>query len=151
FGWITRKFGLTIDNLISADVVTADGSLVRASANKNEICFGPYVGGGNFGVVTTFEFRLHKLGPQVLAGLVVHPFDDAAPVLKEYRRIARSAPDELTCWVVMRKAPPLPFLPTEWYGREVLVLAMCYSGGVKKGEKAMAEPRSIGQPIADVV
>ena len=152
FGWITRKFGLTIDNLISADVVTADGSLVRASANKNKDLFWALRGGGgNFGVVTSFEFRLHKLGPQVLAGLVVHPFDDAAPVLKEYRRIARSAPDELTCWVVMRKAPPLPFLPTEWYGREVLVLAMCYSGGVKKGEKAMAELRSIGKPIADVV
>jgi FAD/FMN-containing dehydrogenase len=152
FGWITRKFGLTIDNLMSADVVTADGSLVRASAKNNKDLFWALRGGGgNFGVVTAFEFRLHKLGPQVLAGLVVHPFDDAAAVLKEYRRIARSAPDELTCWVVMRKAPPLPFLPTEWHGREVIVLAMCYSGGFKKGEKAMAELRSIGKPIADVV
>jgi FAD/FMN-containing dehydrogenase len=152
FGWITRKFGLTIDNLVSADVVTADGRFVQASEKKNDDLFWALRGGGgNFGVVTAFEFRLHKLGPQVLAGLVVHPFDDAAMVLKEYRRIARSAPDELTCWVVMRKAPPLPFLPTEWHGRNVLILAMCYSGNVKKGERAMAELRSIGKPIADVV
>jgi FAD/FMN-containing dehydrogenase len=145
FGWITRKFGLTIDNLVSADVVTADGRFVQASEKKDDDLFWALRGGGgNFGVVTAFEFRLHKLGPQVLAGLVVHPFDDAAMVLKEYRRIARSAPDELTCWVVMRKAPPLPFLPTEWHGRNVLILAMCYSGNVKKGERAMAELRSIG-------
>jgi FAD/FMN-containing dehydrogenase len=152
FGWIARKFGLTIDNLISADVVTADGKLVRASGKKNEELFWALRGGGgNFGVVTAYEFRLHNLGPEVLAGLVVHPFDDAARLLKEYRRIADSAPDELTCWVVMRKAPPLPFLPAEWHGREVLILALCYSGDIKKGEKVAAELRSLGKPIADVV
>jgi FAD/FMN-containing dehydrogenase len=152
FGWITRKFGLTIDNLVSADVVTADGSLVRANAKENEDLFWALRGGGgNFGVVTSFEFQLHDLGPEVLAGLVVHPFDNAAAILKDYRRIAGSAPDELTCWVVMRKAPPLPFLPAEWHGREVFVLAMCYSGDIKKGEEATAELRSLGKPIADVV
>jgi len=125
FGWITRKFGLTIDNLISADVVTADAKLVRTSGKTNKDLFWALRGGGgNFGIVTAFEFRLHKLRPEVLAGLVVHPFDDAAALLKDYRRIADSVPDEVTCWVVMRKAPPLPFLPTEWHGREVLVLAM---------------------------
>ncbi|MEX0853288.1 MAG: FAD-binding oxidoreductase [Bauldia sp.] len=152
FGWITRKFGLTIDNLVSADVVTADGNLVRANAKKNaDLFWALRGGGGNFGVVTAFEFRLHKLGPEVLAGLVVHPFDDAAAVLRDYRRIADSAPDELTCWAVMRKAPPLPFLPAAWHGREVLVLAMCHTGPIKKGEKAMAELRGLGKPIADVV
>jgi FAD/FMN-containing dehydrogenase len=152
FGWITRKFGLTIDNLVSADVVTADGSLVRASAKENEDLFWALRGGGgNFGIVTAFEFQAHELGPEVLAGLVVHPFADAKAVLKEYRRIASSAPDELTCWVVMRQAPPLPFLPEEWHGREVLVLAMCYAGDIGDGEKAMAELRSLGNPIADVV
>lgn len=152
FGWITRKFGLTIDNLISADVVTADAKVVRTSGKTNKDLFWALRGGGgNFGIVTAFEFRLHKLRPEVLAGLVVHPFDDAAALLKDYRRIADSVPDEVTCWVVMRKAPPLPFLPTEWHGREVLVLAMCYSGDIKRGEKALAELRSLGKPIVDVV
>ncbi|MCB1497065.1 MAG: FAD-binding oxidoreductase [Bauldia sp.] len=152
FGWTTRKFGLTIDNLVAADVVTADGRLVRASASENEDLFWALRGGGgNFGVVTAFEFQLHELGPEVLAGLVVHPFSAAAAVLKEYSRIAESAPDELTCWVVMRQAPPLPFLPEEWHGREVLVLAICYAGDIVEGEKVAAELRSVGKPIADVV
>jgi len=152
FGWITRKFGLTIDNLLSADVVTADGELVHATTKENpDLFWALRGGGGNFGVVTAFEFQLHKLGPQVLAGLVVHPFDDAAKLLKEYRRLLESAPDELTCWVLMRKAPPLPFLPSEWHGREVLVFAMCYCGDIKEGEKAMAGLRGLGKPIADVV
>jgi FAD/FMN-containing dehydrogenase len=152
FGWITRKFGLTIDNLLSADVVTADGNLVHATTKENpDLFWALRGGGGNFGVVTAFEFQLHKLGPQVLSGLVVHPFDDAAKLLKDYRRLLDSAPDELTCWVVLRKAPPLPFLPAEWHGREVLVFAMCYSGDIKEGEKAMAGLRGFGKPIADVV
>jgi FAD/FMN-containing dehydrogenase len=152
FGWITRKFGLTIDNLLSADVVTADGNLVHATAKENpDLFWALRGGGGNFGVVTAFEFQLHKLGPQVLSGLVVHPFDDAAKLFKDYRSLLDSAPDELTCWVVLRKAPPLPFLPAEWHGREVLVFAMCYSGDIKEGEKAMAGLRGFGKPIADVV
>ncbi|MDQ8729452.1 FAD-binding oxidoreductase [Bradyrhizobium sp. LHD-71] len=152
YGWLTRKFGLTIDNLLSADVVTADGELRRASATEQpDLFWALRGGGGNFGVVTAFEFQLHQLGPQVLAGLVVHPFDDAERVLQDYRRIVASAPDELTCWVVMRKAPPLPFLPDAWHGREVLVLAMCYAGDVAEGEKATAELRKLGNPIADVV
>ena len=152
FGWITRKFGLTIDNLLSADVVTADGKLVRANTKENpDLFWALRGGGGNFGVVTAFEFQLHQLGPQVLAGLVVHPFEHAASLLKDYRRIIASVPDELTCWVVMRKAPPLPFLPVEWHGKEILVLAMCHSGDIKAGEKATAELRALGKPIADVV
>ena len=140
FGWITRKFGLTIDNLLSADVVTADGELVRASPTENpDLFWALRGGGGNFGVVTAFEFRLHELGPQVLSGLVVHPFDDAQKVLRQYRQALETAPDELTCWVVMRQAPPLPFLPAEWHGKEVLVLAMCYSGDLEDGEKATAD------------
>jgi FAD/FMN-containing dehydrogenase len=152
FGWTTRKYGLTVDNLISADVVTADGKLVRASEKENpDLFWALRGGGGNFGVVTSFEFRLHPLGPEVLSGLVVHPLESARELLPQFRRIAREAPDELTIWVVMRKAPPLPFLPTEWHGKEVLVFAACYAGDMKDGEKALKALRALGKPIADVI
>jgi FAD/FMN-containing dehydrogenase len=152
FGWTTRKFGLTIDNLISAAVVTADGELVRASDKENQDLFWALRGGGgNFGVVTSFEFKLHPLGPEVLSGLVVHPFEKAGVLLPEFRRIANEAPDELTTWVVMRKAPPLPFLPAEWHGEEVLIFAACYSGDMKEGEKATQALRALGEPIVDVI
>jgi FAD/FMN-containing dehydrogenase len=152
FGWTTRKFGLTVDNLISADVVTADGKLVRASDKENQDLFWALRGGGgNFGVVTSFEFKLHPLGPEVLSGLVVHPLDKAGELLPEFRRIAKEAPDELTTWVVMRKAPPLPFLPTEWHGKEVLIFAACYSGDIREGEKATKALRALGKPIVDVI
>ncbi|OCP15093.1 FAD-binding oxidoreductase [Ensifer sp. LC163] len=152
FGWSTRKFGLTLDNLLSADVATAGGELVRVSPTEHrDLFWGLRGGGGNFGVVTAFEFALHELGPEVLAGLVVHPFADAESVLRQYRQALEAAPDELTCWVVMRQAPPLPFLPQEWHGKEILVLAMCYCGDPVAGEKATAGLRAIGKPIADVV
>ena len=152
FGWITRKFGMTIDNLVSVDVVTAEGELVRASGSENpDLFWALRGGGGNFGIVTSFEFQLHPVGPEVLSGLIVHSLEAAPDLLKEFRRIADNAPDELTCWVVMRKAPPLPFLPEEWHGREVLIFALCYCGDMAEGEKAVAELRALGQPIVDVV
>ena len=152
FGWLSRKHGLTIDNLLSADVVTAAGELVRASAEDHaDLFWAIRGGGGNFGVVTSFEFRLHPVGPQVIAGLIVHPFSSAKEVLAEYRRLVAKAPDELCCWAVMRKAPPLPFLPQEVHGTEVLVLALCHAGDPKAAEKAVAPFKAIGKPIADVV
>ena len=152
FGWTTRKFGLTIDNLISADVVTADGELVRASETEHpDLFWALRGGGGNFGIVTSFEFRLHPLGPEVLSGLLVHPLDEAEKLLPEFRRLANEAPDELTTWAVMRKAPPLPFLPAEWHGKEVLIFAACYSGDMAEGEKATKALRALGKPIADVI
>ncbi|MDW6025863.1 FAD-binding oxidoreductase [Mesorhizobium sp. BAC0120] len=152
FGWLTRKFGMTIDNLISADVVRADGQLVKASVTDNaDLFWALRGGGGNFGVVTNFEFKLHRVGPEVLSGLVVHPFADAKKILTAYQPLLSEAPDELTCWSVMRKAPPLPFLPAEWHGREVLILAMCWVGDMAAGEKAMAKLRGLGKPIVDVV
>jgi len=152
FGWLTRKFGLTADSLLSADVVTAAGELVRASRSEHpDLYWALRGGGGNFGIVTAFEFRLHKVGPEVLSGLVIHPLDEARTVLQRYREALAAAPDEFSCWVVMRKAPPLPFLPAEWHGKEVLVLAMCDSGSLDEGEKDAAPMRAIGKPIVDVV
>ncbi|HXI01839.1 MAG TPA: FAD-binding oxidoreductase, partial [Candidatus Saccharimonadales bacterium] len=108
FGWLSRKHGLTIDNLLSADIVTASGEMVRASdADHPDLFWAIRGGGGNLGVVTSFEFRLHPVGPQVIAGLIVHPFSSAREVLRQYRVLAAQAPDELCCWAVLRKAPPL--------------------------------------------
>jgi FAD/FMN-containing dehydrogenase len=126
--------------------------VVRASAAENaDLFWGIRGGGGNFGVVTAFEFALHPVGPEVLAGLIVHPFDAAREVLRYYREFAAQAPDELTVWVVLRKAPPLPFLPEEVHGTEVLVLAALYAGDMAKGEEALAPLRAFGSPIADVI
>jgi len=152
FGWLSRRLGLTSDSLRAADVVTATGERVRASASENaDLFWGLRGGGGNFGVVTTFEFDLHRVGPTVLAGLIVHPLDDAKDVLRFYRQFAPESPEELAVWFVMRKAPPLPFLPAEWHGREILVLAACYSGDIADGERALAPLRKFGHPIADVI
>lgn len=151
-GWLGRKHGLTADNLLAAEVVTANGEVVRASAEENaDLFWGIRGGGGNFGVVTSFEFRAHPIGPQVLAGLIVHPFADAAAVLRAYRDVMAEAPDEVTVWVVLRKAPPLPFLPEEVHGTEVVVLAAMYAGDMAAGEQALAPLRAIGTPIADVI
>jgi FAD/FMN-containing dehydrogenase len=152
FGWLSRKYGLTIDNLISAEVVTAAGERVKADAKQNpDLFWAIRGGGGNFGVVTSFEYRLHPVGPEVMAGLIVHPFADARSVLKQYAELAQKAPDELTVWAVLRKAPPLPFLPPEWHGKEIVVLAMCHAGTLEQAEKDVAPFRKVGKPIADVV
>ncbi len=152
FGWLSRKHGLTTDNLISVDVVTAAGEFLRASEEENsDLFWGIRGGGGNFGIVTSFEFQLHPVGPEVLSGMIVHPFADAGQVLRYYREFAAQAPDELTVWVVMRKAPPLPFLPEEVHGTEVLILACLYAGDMADGEKALQPLREFGSPIADVI
>ena len=117
FGWLSRKYGMTIDNLESAEVVTAAGQVLHASATEHPDLFWALRGGsGNFGVVTRFEFRLHPVGPDVLSGLIVYPFDQAKAVLQQYREFAAKAPDELAVWAVLRQAPPLPFLPAEVHG-----------------------------------
>ena len=152
FGWLSRKLGLSIDNLVSADVVTADGALLKASAGENaDLFWGVRGGGGNFGIVTSFEYRLHEVGPNVLSGLVVHPLDDAGKVLRFYRSFMADTPDDFVCWFVLRLAPPLPFLPPEWHGKGILGLAMCYSGKLDDGERVAKPLRSFGKPIADVV
>jgi FAD/FMN-containing dehydrogenase len=152
FGWTTRKFGLTIDNLRSVRVVTADGRARTASPQQNpDLFWALRGGGGNFGVVTEFEFDLHPVGPQVFAGMSVHPLADAQAVIEAYQALIADAADDLTCWAVLRKAPPLPFVPESWHGREVLVLAMCYIGRIEDGEQATRPLRDIGNPIAESV
>jgi FAD/FMN-containing dehydrogenase len=145
FGWLTRKYGMTIDNLISAEMVTAQGNHIRVSANENtDLFWAIRGGGGNFGVVTRFDFKLHPVGPEIIAGLLVFPFDQARQVLKKYREFVQSAPEEITVWVVLRKAPPLPFLPETVHGKEVVVLAVCYAGDSAKGQKLIEPLRSFG-------
>ena len=140
FGWLSRKYGMTVDNLLSTEVVTADGSQLDASATENDDLFwGLRGGGGNFGVVTSFEFQLHPVGPDVLSGLIVFPFKQAKSVLTRFARFTETMPAELNVWMVTRKAPPLPFLPEEVHGKEIVALALCYAGDPAEGEK-LIEP-----------
>ena len=152
FGWLSRRFGLTIDNLVSADVVTADGRLLHASNDENtDLFWAIRGGGGNFGVVTSFEYQVHPVGPDVFAGLVVHPQAAGRELFARYREIAAGAPDALSCWVVLRKAPPLPFLPAEVHGTNVLVFALCYAGDPEEGRKAAAPILALGKPLGSHV
>jgi FAD/FMN-containing dehydrogenase len=150
FGWLTRKYGMTIDNLISVDMITAEGKKVRASENENaDLFWAVRGGGGNFGVVTQFEFQLFPVGPEIVAGLIVFPFNQAKQVLIHYRQFVNSAPEELNVWVVLRKAPPLPFLPENVHGKEVVVLPVFYCGAVAAAEKLIAPLRSFGNALGE--
>ena len=146
-GWLTRKYGLTIDNLVSVDVLKADGIMLKASENENaDLFWAIRGGGGNFGIVTRFEFKLHPVGPEILAGLIVYPLAQAKQVLERYSKFVESAPEELNVWVVLRHAPPLPFLPEEVHGKEVIVLAVFYAGDITKGEQLVQPLKSFGDP-----
>jgi FAD/FMN-containing dehydrogenase len=150
-GWIMRKHGLTIDNLVSVDVVTADGEFVKASENENaDLFWGIRGGGGNFGIVTDFEFRLHLLGPQVMAGPVFWPMEDAPEVLRFYRDWIADCPDELMTIVVQRRAPALPVVPPELVGKHVVAVAACYAGPVEDGERVLAPLKRFGNPVLDL-
>ncbi len=152
FGWLSRSFGHTIDNLLAADVVTAAGQLVRASTEENaDLFWGLRGGGGNLGIVTSFTLQLHPLGPTVLAGLIVYPFDQAPELLRRYRAFVATAPDALTVWTVLRKAPPLPFLPADVHGKEVVVFALLYAGDVAEGERLIAPLRTFATPVGEHV
>ena len=147
FGWLSRKYGMTVDNLLSADVVMADGREVRASETENaDLFWGLRGGGGNFGVVTRFEFQLHPVGPELLSGLIVFPFDQAKSVITQFARFTETMPDELSVWMVTRKAPPLPFLPENVHGEEIVVLPLCYAGDPAVGEKLISPLRKFGTP-----
>jgi len=152
FGWLSRKYGMTIDNLESAEVVTAAGEVVRASSVEHpDLFWALRGGGGNFGVVTRFEFRLHPVGPNVLSGLIIYSLSEAKSVLQRYRDFAAKAPDDLSVWTLLRQAPPLPFLPKEVHGKEIVALALLYAGDTKQGEPLIEPLRKFGTPVGEHV
>jgi len=136
FGWLSRKYGLTVDNLVGADVVTADGRLLRADKDSNpDLFWAIRGGGGNFGVVTNFDFQLYKVGPEIFGGLVIYLLKDAASVLREYRKFAESADEDTAVYAILRKAPPLPFVPEQYHGKEIVAFACFYGGKPENGQK----------------
>ncbi len=150
FGYISRKYGLSIDNLISVDIVTAEGEFLTASETENEDLFwGLRGGGGNFGVVTSFEYRLQKIGPIVLGGMLLHPMEDAREFLRFYRDFIADVPDELTVVPILRLAPAAPFLPKDVHGKPVVGVIVLYTGVIEKGEALIAPLRQYGTPLVD--
>ena len=150
-GWLMRKHGLACDNLIGADVVTADGTFLHASASENaDLFWGLRGGGGNFGVVTAFEYQLHEVGPTVLSGLVFYPADEIEQVLAGYRAACAAAPDELTTLINLTTAPPVPFLPESVHGTPIIAVGGCWSGDLDAGEAATSPFRALGTVISDV-
>ncbi len=150
-GWLMRKYGLTIDQLLSVDLITADGELVKASPLENsDLFWGVRGGGGNFGIVTEFEFRLNPIGPIVLAGPIYWPMSSSPRLLRFYREWIAEAPDELMTIVVHRKAPAVSFLPTELHGQPVVAVVSCYAGPVEEGEKVLRPLKAFGTPVLDL-
>jgi len=152
FGWLSRKHGYTCDNLLEAELVTADGRVVRAHANENaDLFWGLRGGGGNFGVVTSFKFRLQPVGPQVMAGMILYPLDKAAEVMQFFRKFTATAPEELGALLVLRPAPPAPFLAKELHGKPVVAIVVCYVGDPVEGARVLKPLKEFGQPLADVI
>jgi FAD/FMN-containing dehydrogenase len=151
-GWLMRKYGLTCDNLLSVDVVTADGQLLTASKTENaDLFWGLRGGGGNFGIATSFEYQLHPVGPMILAGMVFHPATKAKEVLKFYQEYAATVPDELGSMVFLRTAPKAPFLPEHVHGTPVVAIGVCYAGPIDEGERVVQPLRDFGPPLADTI
>ena len=152
FGWVTRRYGFAADNLRAVAIVTADGEVRRASADENpDLFWALRGGGGNFGVVTSFEFEAQPHGPEVIAGLALYPMDRAKEVLALFRDLTATASDRLCCLLIMRKAPPLPIIPAEAHGAPVAGIAVCYSGPLADGEAAAAPIKRPGRPLADTI
>jgi FAD/FMN-containing dehydrogenase len=152
FGHLVRKYGLTCDNLRSADVVAADGSVVHASESQNpELFWALRGGGGNFGVVTRFELDLHPVGPVVLGGLIFYPGDQASQVINGWRDQVDTMPDELSTFISLATAPPAPFIPDNWHNRKVAIVVACWAGDPADGEDVVQPLRSLGTPITDLL
>jgi FAD/FMN-containing dehydrogenase len=152
FGYLTRRFGWTVDDLEEVEIVTADGTVRRASRTENDDLFWALRGGGgNFGVVTEFVYRLHEVGPQVTGGLMAWPATRAVEVVDTFRQITASAPSELTLVALRRNAPPAPWVPQELHGTPIVVIVVCHSGDPQQAEGDLAPLRALGDPIADLV
>jgi FAD/FMN-containing dehydrogenase len=152
FGYLTRRFGWTSDNVVGMDVVTAEGNLVHASSDENaDLFWGLRGGGGNFGVMTGIDYKLYPVGPEVIGGFVAWPANEAPKVLELYRTLAETAPPELTLLLMMRPAPPAPWLPKDRHGTPVVIIGACYSGKLEEGEKIVAPIKSFGTPIGDIL
>jgi FAD/FMN-containing dehydrogenase len=151
-GWLSRKHGLTADNLLSVDIVTADGQFLTASEDENaDLFWGVRGGGGNFGIVTSFEYRAHPVGPVVVSGLVFHPMEKATEFLGFYREYVATAPDELTVIPLLRRAPPAPFLSPDVHGAPVVGAAVLYAGPIENGQRIVQPLKEFGSPLADVI
>ncbi|HKD94354.1 MAG TPA: BBE domain-containing protein, partial [Gaiellaceae bacterium] len=151
-GWLMRQYGLACDNLVGADVVTADGRLVHASETENsELFWGLRGGGGNFGIVTSFELALHPVGPMVYAGPLFLPGDAAGDLLRFYRDWAPNQPDAITTAISLATAPPLPVIPEEWHGKKVAIVIAVTAGPVADGEALVRELRGVAEPVADLI
>ena len=151
-GWLMRKHGLTVDHLRAVEMVTADGRTVRASEDENaELFWGLRGGGGNFGVVTAFEYEAVPVGPLVLAGPVMYTIDKADAVLQNWARFMTTAPDELQSFAVLLTVPPQAPFPEHLWGRQVVAVDTCYAGPIEEGERAVAPLRSFGSPDLDLV
>lgn len=151
-GWLSRQFGLTVDNLLAVEIVTADGDLLRASADEHPDLFWAVRGGsGNFGIVTTFEYRLHPVGPEILGGFVLYPIEQAPSVLRSFRDIMDGAPDQLGASAVVITAPPQAPFPPALQGKPVLAIAVCYAGDMAEGQRVVQPLREVGEPALDLV
>jgi FAD/FMN-containing dehydrogenase len=151
-GYLTRRFGWTVDNLEEVEVVTADGVARIANRSENaDLFWALRGGGGNFGVVARFTFRLHAVGPAVFGGLIAWPFDRADEVMRVYRRVTLESPRELSVWLILMRAPPLPFVPAQWHGERICAMAVCWTGDLARADDAIAPIRALGEPIVDLL
>ncbi|QSB14847.1 FAD-binding oxidoreductase [Natronosporangium hydrolyticum] len=150
-GWLRRRYGLSCDNLLSVDLVTASGELITVEPGQHpDLWWALAGGGGNFGVVTSFEFRAHPVGPEVYFAFVLHPRERAAAALRQWREWAADAPDEISSFAVLWRVPELPELPPEQHGRPAVVLLAMHSGDPAAGEEALRPLRELGTPVADL-
>jgi UDP-N-acetylenolpyruvoylglucosamine reductase len=151
-GYLTRRFGWTVDNLLEVEIVTADGQVRRASRDEHADLFWAIRGAGaNLGVVTSFTFRLHEVGPTVYGGLIAWPFERADEILRAYRALTTDAPRELAVWLNLLRAPAAPFVPQSWHGERVCAMAVCYSGDLDHVDAVLAPIRALGDPVFDLL